>query len=268
MKQEAVIPKDWNDIIFENRNKEYGAYHIRKVYPNHLTISLIVALLILGFVFAYPYIVEFLKSDEDLSAVKEVKQLTVNLDQPPPITPNQPPPPKLDIPPPVKTIIKFLPPKVTDKEIVEEEEMPTIEEIKQNDTGAENVEGTGEVVVFDEPVQEVVDGDGDEDKIFTVVEQQPEYVGGLEAMYKFINKAMRYPASARRMGVEGTVFVSFVVDKEGKISQVTTIKGINPDCDKEAIRVIQSMPAWKAGKQNGKPVSVRFVLPLKFKLDV
>jgi len=192
------------------------------------------------------------------------KSLTINLKQPPPIMPNQPPPPKLEVPPPVKKIVKFLPPKVTDKEIVEEEEMPTIEEIKLNDTGVENVEGTGEVV-FEEPVAEVVDN-GDADKIFTMVEQQPEYAGGLEAMYKFINKNMKYPAQARRMGVEGQVFVGFVVDAEGRISEVKTIKGIGAGCDEEAMRVIQLMPPWKPGRQSGKAVKVRFVLPIKFKL--
>jgi periplasmic protein TonB len=265
MKQEAALPKNWNDLVFENRNKVYGAYQIRESYSRHVLISVIITLAILLFVFAYPYIVQLFTSN-DAVVNEKVLDRTITLDQPPPITPNQPPPPKIDVPPPVKTIIKFLPPKVTDKEIVEEEEMPTIEEIKQNETGTEDIKGT-EDVVFEEPVAAVV-GDGDDDKIFTVVEQQPEYAGGLEAMYKFINKSMRYPASARRMGVEGTVFVSFVVDKEGKISQVQTIKGISPDCDKEAIRVIQLMPSWKPGKQNGKPVSVRFVLPLKFKLDV
>jgi periplasmic protein TonB len=265
MKQEATLPKNWNDLVFENRNKEYGAYNIREAYSRHVVVAAGITVAILLFVFAYPFLAELFRSN-DSATIKEVKSLTVNLDQPPPITPNQPPPPKLDIPPPVKTIIKYLPPKVVDKEVVEEEEMPTIEEIKQNETGSVDVIGT-EDVVFEEPVEAVV-GDGDEDKIFTIVEQQPEYAGGLEAMYKFIYKAYKYPSSARRMGVEGTVFVSFVVDKEGKISQVQTIKGISADCDKEAIRVIQLMPPWKPGKQNGRPVSVRFVLPIKLKLDV
>jgi len=265
MKQEVTLPTNWNDLVFENRNKVYGAYQIRQAYSRHVVIAVSITLAILLFVFAYPYIVELFSSDE-VTVSERTLDKTISLDQPPPITPNQPPPPKIDVPPPIKTIIKFLPPKVTDKEVIEEEEMPTIEEIKQNETGSTDVKGTEEVV-FEEPVAAVV-GDGDEDKIFTIVEQQPEPTGGMEAMAKFIQKNIRYPASARRMGVEGTVFVSFVIDKEGKISQVQTIKGISPDCDKEAMRIIQMMPPWKPGKQNGKPVSVRFVYPLKFKLDV
>jgi len=101
-----------------------------------------------------------------------------------------------------------------------------------------------------------------------VVEQQAEFDGGFEAMAKFIAKNMKYPAQARRMGVEGSVFVSFVVDKEGNISDPQVLKGISADCDKEAIRVVKAMPPWKPGKQNGKPVKSRFVLPIKFRLAV
>jgi protein TonB len=126
--------------------------------------------------------------------------MTVSLDQPPPITP-QPPPPDIRIPPPVRTVIKFLPPKVTEKEVVEEEEMPTIEEIKENETGAVAVEGTGDIV-FDEPVQEVA-VESDEDKVFYAVEQQAEFPGGIQAMMKFLQKNIKYPASANEWVLRG-----------------------------------------------------------------
>jgi len=103
--------------------------------------------------------------------------------------------------------------------------------------------------------------------VFMVVEQQPEFEGGYEAMMNFIKKNMRYPAAARRMGTEGTVFLSFVVGKDGSINDVSVLRGISAECDKEAVRVVQSMPNWKPGKQNGKPVLVRFNLPIKFKLN-
>ncbi len=187
-----------------------------------------------------------------------------DLAPPPPIS-ETPPPPRVDIPPPVKTIIKYLPPKVTDKEIVEEEEMPTVEEIKQNDVGAEDIVGTGDVV-FDEPVEEVVKEESNADQIFTIVEQMPQPENGMEALYKWIGKTIKYPNAARRMGVEGTVFVGFVVNADGQISDVKTVKGISAECDKEAERVIKMMPPWTPGKQNGKAVKVKYVLPVKFKL--
>src|SRR5688572_13984116 len=211
MKTDAVVyPQQWDDIVFEQRNKEYGAYFNRKSYSKHVIWAFLLTIAVLGLVVAAPAIKEWLASGDDEIADDHLKNMTVNLDQPPPITPNQPPPPDVRIPPPVKTIIKFLPPKVTEKEVVEEEEMPTIEEIKQNETGAVDVEGTGEVV-FEEPVQEIV-APSDEDVIFTVVEQTAEFTGGYEAMAKFLQKNLKYPAAPRRMGIEGSVFVQFVVD--------------------------------------------------------
>ena len=259
-----TVSQSWEDIVFENRNKEYGAYLNRRSYSKSVVLAALITFLAMGFVLAFPTIKEWFSSDEEVVDDNKLKNQTVSLDQPPPITPNQPPPPDIRIPPPVKTIIKFLPPKVTEKEVVEEEEMPTIEEIKENETGSVDVEGTGEVV-FEEPVEEAKGEDPN--KVFLVVEQPPEFEGGLEAMYKFIGKNMKYPASARRMNIEGSVFVGFVVDADGKISEASIIKGISADCDKEALRVVQMMPKWRPGKQSGRPVRVKFVLPIKFKLD-
>jgi periplasmic protein TonB len=264
MSAQPLKTQRWEDIVFEYRNKAYGAYENRRAYSKHVLLGWIITVLSTGLVLAYPKIAEWIKGQ---TATEEPVLKTVkytDLAPPPPIQ-NTPPPPQVNIPPPVKTIIKYLPPKVTDKEIVEEEEMPTIEEVKQNDVGSENIEGTGEVI-FEEPVEEVVQEE-DEDKIFMVVEQQAEFEGGLQALGKFIQKNLRYPASARRMGTEGQVFVSFVIDREGKISDIQVVKGISADCDKEAMRVVSLMPNWKPGKQNGRPVKSRFVLPIRFRLE-
>lgn len=265
MKTEGIVlpQATWDDIVFDKRNKEYGAYINRKNYSKYVLIALGVTVAVLILVLAAPAIADLIKSAKGPEEPK-LKEMTVSLDQPPPITP-QPPPPDVRIPPPVKTIIKFLPPKVTEKEVVEEEEMPTIEEIKENETGAVAVEGTGEVV-FEEPAP-VVAEESEEDKVFYAVEQQAEFPGGVQAMMKFLNKNIKYPPSAKRMGVEGKVFVKFIVDKEGGISSIDVIKGINADLDKEAVRVIKLMPPWKPGKQNGRSVKSQFVLPVYFKLD-
>lgn len=265
MKTATTTPvPQWEDIVFEKRNKEYGAYLIRKIYSKNVLLAVLITFLFLGAVFAYPKIAKFFEKDEMSTADDARKLKTVALDQPPPITPNQPPPPKLDVPPPVKTI-KYVAPKVTTEE-VPEEEIPTQEELKQVEVSDVTQEGEAEVT-FEEPVAEVADT-GDDDKIFTVVEQRADFPGGMEALYKFLNKNIRYPASARRMGVDGKVFVEFVVDKEGKISDIKVIKGLSADCDKEAIRLVEMMPPWKPGRQNGKPVKSKFVLPLAFKLEI
>ena len=103
------------------------------------------------------------------------------------------------------------------------------------------------------------------DKIFTVVEQQPEFQGGYETMMDFLKKNLRYPADARRRGIHGTVYVSFIIGKDGSITEVKVIRGVSADVDQEAIRVVSMMPPWRPGMQNGKPVYVRFILPVKFK---
>jgi protein TonB len=251
--------------VFERRHKSYGAYNIRTNYSKHVLLAWLVTIIFSGVVLAYPTIKElFASHEEEEVAVKKTVKYT-DLLPPPPIDKNTPPPPKIDIPK-VQKQIKFLPPKVTEKEVVEEEPMPTIEEIKQNDVGATDIEGTTEVI-FEEPVAAVVKEEEDEDKVFLVVEQPAEFDGGMAAMYKFIGKNLKYPASARRMGIEGSVFVSFIVDKAGVISDVQVVKGISADCDKEAERVVKQMPNWKPGKQNGRAVKSKFVLPIKFKLQ-
>ncbi len=264
MSKENVQLPSWEDIIFEKRNKEYGAYFIRKKYAGNVVLAFLAAILFFGFVLAWPSVMKFIKGKEKVVEVPTKTIRYTDLAPPPPINKNTPPPPKIDIPQ-VKKIIKFLPPKVTEKEVIEEEEMPTIEEIKQNETGNEEIEGTGEII-FDEPVAEIVDkGTGDE--IFMVVEQMPEPEGGMQAVYKFISKNLKYPAKAQRMSIEGSVFVSFVVERDGSIADIQILKGIDPDCDREAARVVGKMPPWKPGKQSGRPVRVKFVLPIKFKLN-
>jgi len=115
--------------------------------------------------------------------------------------------------------------------------------------------------VFEEAPEEEVD------EIFTIVEDQPAFPGGNAAFYKFVASNMTYPAQARRMGIEGRVFVQFVVDKDGAVTEVKAVKGIGAGCDREAERVLNSSPKWTPGKQRGRSVKVRMVLPIIFKLN-
>ncbi|MEO7988135.1 MAG: TonB family protein [Chryseolinea sp.] len=105
-----------------------------------------------------------------------------------------------------------------------------------------------------------------ENLIFTVVEEMALPKGGIESLIKIINKNLKFPAEPRRMGIEGTVMLQFIVEKDGTIQNVEVIKGIHPDCDQEAIRVIKLTSPWEPGRQNSKPVRTRFVFPMKFKL--
>lgn len=154
------------------------------------------------------------------------------------------------------------PPKIQQPEIIEVPDEEEIEEDIEIDLDVEITEDTQiEEMVFEEEPEEEVS-----DEIFMVVEDQPEPKGGMGAFYEYVGKNMKYPSQARRMGIEGKVFVQFVVDKDGTISQVQAIKGIGAGCDEEAVRVLKNAPKWKPGKQRGRPVRVRMVLPITFKL--
>lgn len=116
--------------------------------------------------------------------------------------------------------------------------------------------------IFDEPLPVE-----EPDVIFDIVETQPSPMGGMNEFYKYVGKKMKYPNQARRMGIEGRVFVQFVVDKQGRLTEVQAIKGIGGGCDEEAVRVVKNTPQWSPGKQRGRPVKVRMVLPITFRLN-
>ena len=250
----------WDEMVFEHRNKDYGAYVLRRGYNRNVGIGVIITILLVTLLIFYPRLSKFFGGEEAVAKTPPRKLVYSELSAPPPIDKPKPIPPRVQLPR-LQKVVKFVPPKVV-KEVVAEVP-PILAEIKENETGAEEVEGP-EHVIFDEPVEEVV---VDDNELFTVVDQQPEFEGGYEAMLAFIQENMLYPANARRMQIEGTVHVSFIVSKTGSISDVKVLRGIMTECDREALRVVQMMPAWKPGKQNGRNVNVRFILPLKFRLN-
>jgi periplasmic protein TonB len=258
--QELTVDQPWDDIVFENRNREYGAYVLRKGYSLNVMIGLGITILAVMFLIFYPALARMFGSNEVVAQGPPRKLVYSELSVPPPIDKPKPLPPQVRLPR-LKKVVKFVPPKVVKEQVVEL--LPTVEEIRESDIGAVEVEGPADVV-FEEPVEEVV---ADINEVFTVVDQQPEFAGGYEAMMAFIKQNMKYPANARRMQIEGTVHVSFVVSKNGSISDVKVLRGIMTECDREAVRVVEMMPAWKPGKQNGRNVNVRFILPLKFRIN-
>jgi len=205
-----------------------------------LNIGLVVSLLLVITAFEWRFY-----DDGELMDLGQVSDEFEDVMEIPPT--EQPPPP---------------PPKIQQPEIIEVPDEEEIEEEIEVDLDVEITEETVvEDIVFDAPVEEEV-----ADEIFTIVEDQPQPKGGMAAFYEYIGKKLKYPAQARRMGIEGKVFVEFVVDKDGSITSVKAIKGIGAGCDEEAIRVIQTAPKWNPGKQRGRPVKVRMILPITFKL--
>lgn len=163
--------------------------------------------------------------------------------------------PPTEQPPPPAPVIQQ--PQIV--EVPDEQEIKEDLNIKFDVEVTEDTKVEAVTVVAEEPKEEV-------EEIFTVVEETAAPKGGMAAFYKMVGDKMKYPAQARRMGVEGKVFVQFVIGKDGSISDVKVIKGIGAGCDEEAIRVVQSSPAWNPGKQRGKAVKQRYTLPIIFKL--
>ncbi len=155
------------------------------------------------------------------------------------------------------------PPKIQLPEIIE---VPDEEEIEEEIEVELDVEVTEETVIEDIVFEEVVEEEAVEE-VFTIVEDQPEFPGGIAAFYKYVGDNMDYPSQARRMGIEGRVYVQFVVDKDGTVTEVKAVKGIGAGCDEEAEKVLRQSPKFKPGKQRGRAVKVRMVLPIIFKLS-
>jgi protein TonB len=248
------------DIVFKNRNKEYGSYFLRKKYRRYLTISLLIGFITIGAVVAYPLINAYINK-ERLVREKE-KEVGVNIEN---LKQEELPPPPPPPPPPEQMVekVKFTAPVVVDDTTIEtglatqddlsskaNTEVPTEEvEVEMKDEGPK---------VIETPVQA---------EIFTVVEEQPGYPGGEEARISFLQQNIKYPEEAKELGIQGRVFVTFVVEVDGSISDVRVLRGIGGGCDEEAIRVVRAMPKWVPGKQRGVPVRVQFNLPIKFTLQ-
>ena len=256
---------NWNDatnperveLVFANRNKEYGAYEIRKKYEKSVIRALLIALSGIFLAVAVPVIINYISKTN--FGKKDVMVQEVTLAEPPPIDKTAPPPPPVIPPPPFQQTIKFTPPKVVKDEEVQEPP-PTQEEVKDVQVSTETHEGEK---VVDLPPEKPAE---DEGKIFTIVEEMPSFPGGEDEMLKYVGKNIKYPPVARENGITGRVYVNFYIDKDGKVQNAKVVRGIGGGCDEEALRVVKSMPAWKPGKQNGRAVNVNYNLPINFTL--
>ncbi|CAL1520484.1 energy transducer TonB [Chitinophaga sp. MM2321] len=277
MDSAKVLKSDFLDILFDNRNKEYGAYELRKHYDKRVRNAILGTVSLFLVFFATYLIANWVKASEGDNlkkpVIQEIKMEDVKLPDDPKTPPPPPPPPAP--PPPVKPSVQFTPPVIKkDNEVPPEEEPPKHEDIKDKSISTKTVEGdpngidaglledskgTGVVEAPPAPAKE---------EIFTFVEQPPTFPGGEEALAKYLSKNIRYPRVAQENGISGTVFVQFVVDSEGNIKDVKTVGAAKGGgLEEEAVRVVKTMPKWKAGKQNGRQVSVQFNLPIRFTLQ-
>ncbi|MBC7389626.1 MAG: energy transducer TonB [Opitutaceae bacterium] len=264
----TLFDSSWKEIIFEKRNKNYGAYELRTEYDKNISRALILAILFAALSVGGPMIYKFLKPTPGV--VKE-EMIEVDLEKlpPPPENPNEPPPP----PPPIIEMpkvetIKFLPPEVKkDEEVVEPP--PTIEEVKEAVIANKTEEGVkgDEMAVVQEEAPVAIESPKEEE-VFTVVEQMPQFPGGgVKEMQLFIIKNFVYSREATNMGIEGKVYVSFEVGTDGKIEKVQVLKGLGYGLDEEAVRVVKKMPSWEPGRMNGRNVKVKMTIPIKLQLS-
>lgn len=263
-----IFSEEWCDLVFEDRNKEYGAYEYRQLSNKRHLRALIAASIFFVLAVSSPVIIKTIipKSKEKHVEVTTLANLKLEDNKPKEKLIEDLPPP-----PPLKSSIKFTPPVIKQDKDVQDEQLPkTQEELQKSNLtiSTADVKGTDEehgklISEVDENKKNVA---GEEVKPFLIVEQMPDFPGGTDELMKFLRNNIQYPQMARETGIQGTVIVQFVVNKDGKISGVKVLRGIGGGCDEEAIRVVKAMPTWKAGKQNGVAVPVYFQLPIKFTL--
>ena len=274
MSKIALIDNGWVDLVFEGRNKAYGAYQLRKNtgVRNVWSIIIMVALAaLLGIIIGVNAIIEA-NSKEEISAEVELSQIAkkeVKVEKKAPVKIEEAKPVEK-----VKSSVKFVPPVIKkDSEVKPEEELKSQDDLNKSKTaiGSFDVKGNddaaGEVLKAKEVIAQPEPPKEEETKVFDVVEQMPSFPGGQAALMSYLSNNIKYPQIAMENGVQGRVVCTFVVERDGSITDIRVVRGVDPSLDKEAIRVLKSMPHWIPGKQNGSAVRVKFTVPVTFKLQ-
>jgi len=258
----------WVDLLFKERNQEYGAYELRNDSARRHRWGIIGALIFTALIVVVPILYKQILSitkerNVEVTTLSDI-QIEKQLEKPKDIVIDKPIPP-------LKSSIKFTPPVIKpDEEVQEDEEIKTQEELTKTDMNISvaDVKGTDEVNGQD--IGDLNNAIVEEDTItppYNVVEQMPEFPGGESALQRFLMANVKYPSIAAENGVQGKVYVNFVVDRVGAISNVKVVRGVDPAVDKEAVRVVKSMPKWIPGRQNGEAVRVSFTVPINFVLQ-
>jgi len=272
-----LIDNGWVDLVFEGKNQAYGAYQLRKNTGTRNLKALItmfvgfaiIAAIVIAKVSIENYIASqnaAIEADVELQSLAEKKDAKVEKKDEPEVE-------KVEIER-VKSSVAFTVPEIKkDNEVKEEQEMKSQEELQETNTaiGAFNVEGNdetaGEVLKAKEVIAEPEPPKVEETKVFDVVEQMPSFPGGQGALMSWLGSNIKYPVVAEENGVQGRVVCTFVVERDGSITDVKVVRGVDPSLDKEAVRVLKAMPKWIPGKQNGSAVRVKYTVPVTFRLQ-
>jgi len=258
----------WVDLLFKDRNQEYGAYELRKDSSRRHRLGIIAAIVLLILVIfvpiLYKQIVEKVKDrNVEVTTLSNI-EIEKKVEKPKDIIIEKPAPP-------LKSSIKFTPPVIKpDEEVQEDEQIKTQEELINTDVNISvaDVKGTDEENGQDiGDLNNMIVGEDTTSTPYAVVEQMPEFPGGEAALQRYLHNSVKYPNIAMENGIQGKVYVGFVVERNGSISNVRIARGVDASLDKEAMRVVRMMPKWIPGKQNGEPVRVSFTAPINFVLE-
>jgi periplasmic protein TonB len=269
METNKILNADILDIIFDGRNKDYGAYELRKTYNRRLRNAMLgtgglCLLLFAGYLLSN--IQASKKKQQMVVQDVQLEEVQQKKDEPPP-----PPPPKVE--PPKIEMAKFTPPKIVkDEEVKKEDKPPEVEKLEDTKISTVNQEGLKDEGITAPPasdnkgVVEAPKDNTDYDKTFTKVEIESAYPGGEGAWARYLNKNLHYPDDAVNNEIQGDVVVQFIVDKEGNVSEVEAVSGPDQLRD-EAVRVIKRSGKWTPAIQNGRQVKSYKKQPIKFRLE-
>ena len=277
MSKVDLIDNSWVDLVFENKNKNYGAYQLRKETGKRNVKAMVIVFSTIAIVIALFYAkiaIEnampkkvAIETDVELSKLAQKREAKVERKEPVKVEQEQ------KVIEKVKSSVKFTAPEIKeDKDVKPEDEIKSQDDlaktntaigsfdVKGNDEAAGEVLKAKEVIADEKPKEE-------ETKVFDVVEQMPQFPGGQGALFEYLSKQIKYPVIAEENGVQGRVIVTFVVERDGSITDVKVVKSVDPSLDKEAQRVVKGMPRWIPGKQNGSAVRVKYTVPVTFRLQ-
>jgi protein TonB len=265
-----ITDREWIDLMFENKNRAYGAYVLRKNSTRRHLLAYALTAACIALLLAFPSMLQWLTPGsqyDKMLAVNEFSDIKMEMPEENITRQFEAPPP-----PPLKSTIRFTVMRVEEDAKVADEEVKTQAElaVAKEAISIADVQGSDDVQGHDiadlQNHKVVMEAKGDEVFLVGAVEQNPEFPGGLDALYRWISRELKYPAAAQEMGIAGRVTVQFTVWKDGSIRDVSILRGLEASIDKEALRVISKMPKWIPGKQGGRAVAVRYVFPVVFQI--
>jgi protein TonB len=265
-----IYSQEWCNIVFDNKNKSYGAYELRDNSGKRHLRALLIASVCFILAICSPFILKQIMPAKKVANVEVNTMSNIKVDKKEEKKNDNE---EVKIPEePLKNTIQYVPPVIKpDEEVPDDQVIKTQDELNQT-TAAISIKdqkgvdvGGIDVADLDKGTDQIVNDD--DAPPVTFVENMPDFPGGEAARQKFLGENVKYPSIARESNIEGTIYVQFVVERNGKITNIQLKHGIGGGCDEEALRVVRKMPNWNPGRQNGQTTRVQFIMPIKFTLQ-